>query len=101
MNYERMALAFFEAGNDLSTLRLVIDDTLEMIAADKAKPNANKERLELLERNLNRTRLELSSFRALCNVRIDECSPGIQRRMADRVRSAFEASERAARGEPA
>ena len=112
MKFERMALAFFEAGNDLQSLRLVIDDTLEEISAEISRIEslpvearkeliAEHDRLRILRHNINHTRIVLSSFRALCNVRIDECSPGIQRRMADRVRSAFEASERAARGEPA
>lgn len=110
MNFERLALAFFEAGNDLQSLRLVIDDTLEEISAEISRieslsVEARKEliaehgRLCVLRNNINHTRIVLSSFRALCNVRIDECAPGIQRRMAVRLAAAFAASERAAKSE--
>jgi hypothetical protein len=96
MDFQRLALAMWEMANDLQTLRLILDDTLEEIQREISRIESltvtdRKEfvpehiRLCSLKSNLLATRMHLGGFKTLCHARVEECSPGIFERMADRL----------------
>lgn len=93
MNRDKLALAYWQAVDDLTDLQKVIDRVREEVQTElnaiEALPVEGRakrvtERLQLLERNrvLTATRFEICNVRALIRTRANECAPDLVTRMA-------------------